>query len=421
MTAWQTLTDALTPLQFQDSPAGGALMVWHDGDVVVDTAVGCALPETAWHTRTLSVNFSIGKGVMATLIAVLVSRGLLKYDAPIADVWPQFAANGKQNITLRDVLTHSAGLFNITTLTKETADLIDWQIMLDKVANMAADTPKGQDDERYASAYSALVSGWILGGVVERATGLPLQEALEQYLAVPLGVAGELYYGVPADKLAQIAKPVRYFSQDASAVRRKPVLKPDTPEILAVLNDTPAAQIWQSALAGAPIGTASVNKLYFDTSAMNLVNYKNALMPNGRDGVEYHSDEVLQAKIPAANGVSSARALMTLYAMHAAGGVWQGQTLITPEVLADMRKVQIDGMDAVMPANMCWRSGFHRLFTVQNAPTAYGHMGYNGSVAFCDPERKLAFAFIHNFDTTMLNDVRQFALSELALKIADEL
>ncbi|STZ01559.1 Beta-lactamase [Moraxella lacunata] len=124
---------------------------------------------------------------------------------------------------------------------------------------------------------------------------------------------------------------------------------------------------------------------------------------------------VLQAVIPAANGVSTAHALATIYAMHANGGVWQGQTLITPAVLADMRAVRVDGFDAVMPANMRWRSGFHRLFSLQHTPNAYGHMGYNGSVAFCDPDRHLSFAFIHNFDTTMLNDVRQFVLSETAI------
>lgn len=151
---------------------------------------------------------------------------------------------------------------------------------------------------------------------------------------------------------------------------------------------------------------------------MNLANYKNALMPNGRDGVEYHHPDVLQAIIPAANGISTARALATIYAMHANGGKWQGDTLITPEVMRDLRVIRVDGFDAVMPANMLWRTGFHRLFSLQNAPNAYGHMGYNGSVAFCDPDRKLAFAFIHNFDTTMLNDVRQFVLSEMAIGLA---
>lgn len=409
---WQDFPELLSKLQFDDSPAGGSLVITHKGETVVNTAIGQALPHQDWHAHTLSVNFSIGKGVMATLVAVLVSKGLLGYDTPIGSYWAEFGVGGKEHITPRHILTHTAGLFNITTLTDDTDELTDWQTMTAKVAQMSPDTPKGQDEQGYGSAYSALVSGWILGGLVERVTGLPLQHALDEYLATPLGIQGELYYGLPADKLGQVAKPVRYFD-GTPTTKRKPTLKPDTPEMLAVYAGLDITPLWADKVG--MLGTSGINKLYFDTAKMNLVNYKNALMPNGRDGVEYHHDKVLQAVIPAANGVSTAHALATIYAMHANGGVWQGQTLITPAVLADMRAVRVDGFDAVMPANMRWRSGFHRLFSLQNTPNAYGHMGYNGSVAFCDPDRQLSFAFIHNFDTTMLNDVRQFVLVETAI------
>ena len=131
-----------------------------------------------------------------------------------------------------------------------------------------------------------------------------------------------------------------------------------------------------------PITTAHVNRLYFDTARMNLTNYKNALMPNAKDGLEYHRSDVLMATIPAANGVSSANALARIYAMHANDGIWQGRTVISKDVVSRMRAIQTDGFDAVMPANMRWRMGFHRLFSLQDVPDGYGHMGYNGSVAF---------------------------------------
>lgn len=418
MTTWHDFDEVLSTLVLEDAPAGGALVIYHQGNQVVNTATGLALPNTPWQSDTLSVNFSIGKGVMATLIAVLVSRGMLDYDEPIAKVWADFAHHGKQHITLRQVLTHTAGLFNIASLTKELSDLLDWQVMTDKVAYMTTDTPKGQQTAQYASAYSALVSGWILGKVVELCTSMSLQHALDEYLSKPLGVVGELFYGVPSDKVAQVARPVRHF--DGISAHRKPTLKPDSTAVLTALHSLPISQHWAMALGSEGLTTASINRLYFDSSAMNLVNYKNALMPNGRDGITYHHPEVLQAVIPAANGVSTANALAKLYAMHAGGGVWQGQTLITPNVLTDLRQLQVDGVDAVMPANMQWRSGFHRLFSIWHTPNAYGHMGYNGSVAFCDPDRELAVAFVHNFDTTMLNDVRQFALSEMAIDRASQ-
>ncbi len=420
MANWQDFDEILAKLQLDDAPAGGALVVYHDGQKVVDTAVGESLPNQPWSSSTLSVNFSIGKGVMATLIAVLVSKGLLDYERAIADDWAEFAQNGKQHIRLKDVLSHRAGLFDITSITTNANDLLDWQGMCQRVAAMPVGVPRGQAEQHYASAYSALVSGWVLGGLVERVTAMSVNEALSTYLAKPLGVDGELFYGVPESLVAQIAKPERYFYElpTDSTPRRKPVLKPDSEATLETFGTLPSASMWQSALVDAKLTTATINRLYFDTSRMNLANYKNALMPNSRDGLEYHRSDVLMSCIPAANGVSTANALAKIYAMHANDGVWQGETLIDAATLAAMRTVQTDGFDAVMPANMRWRMGFHRVFSLQNADTAYGHMGYNGSVAFCDPARKLSFVFIHNFDTTMLNDIRQFALSEMALGIA---
>ncbi|WP_250162320.1 serine hydrolase [Psychrobacter sp. WY6] len=176
------------------------------------------------------------------------------------------------------------------------------------------------------------------------------------------------------------------------------------------------------------LDTAHINRLYFNTSQLNLKNYKAALIPAGKQAIDYHSRETLQAIIPAANGVASAQALATIYAMLANGGTWQGHTFINSATFEQLSKPQVTGLDAVMPANMDWRLGYHRLFSLcQHIDSekfdankqGFGHMGYNGSVAWCDTERQLSFAFIHNFDTTMLNDVRQFALTEAVLNLVD--
>ncbi|OAV16886.1 putative esterase A [Moraxella catarrhalis] len=414
----EDFTQVLQALQFDDAPAGGVLVIYKDGQEVVNTAIGLALPNLPWSSQTLSVNFSIGKGVMATLIAVLVSEGLLDYEARISQYWHEFAQNGKTDICLKDVLSHTAGLFNISLVATDAEVLLDWDEMLKRIAAMPIATPKSQEEHHYASAYSALVSGWVLGGLVERVTDMTLNQALNQYLAKPLGVIDELYFGVGADFIDKIAKPERYFGEipKKNTPRRKPILKPDSETVLQTLTHLPTSLLWRASLGDKPITTAHVNRLYFDTARMNLTNYKNALMPNAKDGLEYHRSDVLMATIPAANGVSSANALARIYAMHADDGIWQGQTVISKDVVSRMRAIQTDGLDAVMPANMRWRMGFHRLFSLQDVPDGYGHMGYNGSVAFCEPSRRLSFAFIHNFDTTMLNDVRQFALSEMALQ-----
>ncbi|MCG6815525.1 serine hydrolase, partial [Moraxella catarrhalis] len=83
----------------------------------------------------------------------------------------------------------------------------DWDGMLECIAAMPTKIPKSQEEHQYASAYSSLVSGWVLGGLIERVTGMTLNEALKEYLAQPLGVVGELYFGVDDALVHQIAKP----------------------------------------------------------------------------------------------------------------------------------------------------------------------------------------------------------------------
>lgn len=400
------LKDAFLQLGFDDDKAGAALVLFKDSECVLECAFGQANASDLWTPHTLSVNYSIGKGVLATLVAVLVSKGLLDYEVPIAHVWSDFAQNGKADITLMQVLSHRANLFRIKDVASHNDELADWQTMLDKIAAMTPTAPQGV----YDSAYSALISGWVLGGLIERATQMPFQTALERYLAQPLGVAGELFFGLPQSYHDTIALPQPLWYDRFE--RKKPVLKPDSQQTQVFFEQLPIGGLWES-----EYNTQAINRLYFDHSQINLFNHKDALFIDRKTAINYHDPKLLATPIPAANGVSSAFALARMYAMHANEGVWEGDTLIDPTVLAKMRQINTTGMDGVMPATMHWRAGFHRLFSLQNTPNAYGHMGYNGSVAFCDPDRALALAFIHNFDTTMLNDVRQFVLTELALVV----
>lgn len=428
ITSLADIADLLQTLEFDDTPCGGAISIMQDGKLVLESAFGSANAYQAWTTHTLSVNFSIGKGVMATLIGALVSQGLLVYDKPICDYWPDFAQNDKQHIKLIDVLTHTADLFDVGDLLSDTAQLGDWQAMLQQVAALSQRSPSPRpphpkDNTPYASAYSALVSGWILGGLVEKVSKQPLQDALDDYLAKPLGIQGQLYFGLPYDKHDKLAMPYRLFDKNNASERKKPTLKPDSDKMTALYHRLPISDEWLYAIKqnGADkLTTGTINQLYFDSHHINMTNYKRALLFDGKTPINYYDDDLLSVPIPAANGVSSSHALATLYAMHANGGIWQGKTIIDNQTMHALRQVRVHGRDAVMPMNMCWRAGFHRLFSIHHAPHAYGHMGYNGSVAFCDPNRRLSLAFIHNFDTTMLHDVRQFALVESVLKLIDQ-
>ncbi len=425
----------LTDLQLDDAPAGGSLVVYQAGKCIAQASVGMAQIDKPWQPDTLSLNFSTGKGVLATLAHVLVSQQLLDYDTPIAHYWPEFATNGKADITLRTLMLHQADLFAISSIDADSETLLDWQAMKDKIAAMSQSQP--DQYENYESAYSALVYGWILGALIEVVTDMTLATALRYYLTEPLGIADSVYFGMPADKVNEVAKLVKDFkttddsaneNSDLRSKRHKPTLKPDSEETLATYASLPSYACWQQIaaknsanVADKKLTSTQINQLYFDHSAVNASNYRAALVPANKQPIDYHNSQTMQAVIPAANGVASAEALAIIYGMLANGGTWHEQTLIDKATFAELSKPQVNGMDAVMPINMNWRLGYHRLFSLcTDIDTGFGHMGYNGSVAWCEPTRKLSFAFVHNFDVTMLNDIRQFALTEALLEIVDK-
>ncbi|WP_201550807.1 serine hydrolase domain-containing protein [Psychrobacter sp. DD43] len=458
------LQQLLTDLQLDDAPAGGALVVYKAGKCIAQVSVGLARADLSWNPDTLSLNFSTGKGILATLVHVLVSQKKLDYDLPIAHYWSAFGVQNKEKITLRSVMSHQANIFSIQSIDLDNETVLDWNMMLEKIAAMPVIAP--EQAELYDSAYSALVYGWVLGGVIEAVTAMPLAQALRHYLTEPLGIANSCYFGVPENQVDKVARLVKNFesveevsenAQESSqpqprSRRHKPVLKPDSVDTLQTYSDLPSYACWQQQAANQyaiqsvtadseeqigkvlpTLDTAQINRLYFDNSQLNLKNYKAALLLASKEPIDYYHSQTLQATIPAANGVASAHALATIYAMLASGGMWQGKTLIDEATFKQLSTPQVTGMDAVMPAHMDWRLGYHRRFSICNsdnfevnthdtkfhAPQSFGHMGYNGSVAWCDPERQLSFAFVHNFDVTMLNDIRQFALTEAVLGLID--
>lgn len=440
----QNLKQIFANLQSPSAPLGGSWVVWHQGDCVLNQSIGVAnfidgMP-MPWTADTLSLNYSTGKGVLATLIHVLVSQGVLAYDIPIARYWPAFAANGKAKITLRAVLSHRAGLFAISDMVNANSELLDWQEMLKNIEQMPIKEHAG-----YLSAYSALVSGWVLGGLIEKATNMSLQKALDTYLAEPLGIKGAVFFQLPESLTDKMAMPKAYFCHDNNhntsaydkantqqGQRHKPIYRQDTPEMLKIYQSLPNYDCWQNLIQSGNlnnkdeynINTAMINGLYFNPKNMSIEYYKAAMVPERKVAIDYHQKQVLISKIPAANCVASANALATIYNMLANGGNHQGQTLIDSQTFNQLSTVQPSKQlnhnqsmqDAVMPAAMSWRLGYHRVFSVCHEMIhGFGHMGYNGSVAWCDPSRQLSMAYVHNFDATMLTDIRQFALTEAVL------
>lgn len=385
------LASQFSRLQDARSQQGGAaLVVYFQGQKVVDIFTGKKSQQEDWQSNTLAMCYSTGKGILATLAHILVSEGVLDYEQSIAHYWPEFAQNGKANITLRHVLSHQSGLFDIRNTIETATEMLDWPHMLEV---MAATTPRFAAGQSFA--YQPLTYGWILGGVIEKAAKQPLSWLMQRYLVQPLELDGA-YFGTPASELGRVAR-----------LLEKPK---------ASLTSAP-----QSKKNNAP-RKASLSERLLELSGQNPQDFQDAMIPKGMRNFSFYSDEGLQAVIPAANGVFTADSLARVYAMLANQGQWQGQQLIRPEVFKQLSTVQSKARDRVMPIPMHWRLGYHRILTMgKRAPHGFGHVGFNGSGAWCDFDRELSFAYTHNFNvTSATGDYRLWGLSQETIRCADE-
>lgn len=390
---FQDLAVQFSRLQDGRSENGGAaLTVYFQNEKVVDIYTGKKSKTEQWNEQTLSVCYSTGKGVLATLAHILVSEGFLDYDTPIVDFWPEFAQNGKENMTLRHILSHQSGLYDIRNIIASAVEMADWQHML-KVMEQA--TP------RFAVAtdiaYQALTFGWLVGGVLEKATQQSLTQLMQKYLVEPLQLDGA-YFGVPEAELNRVARLIQ---------KAAPVQKTET----------------KSSKSKTKHHKTSFSDKLVELTGQNPQDFLDAMVPKGMRDFSFFSDQGLQAIIPAANGVFSANSLAKVYAMMANKGVWEGKVLIRPEIFAELSQIQSIKRDRVMPIPMKWRLGYHRVISMgKRAKQGFGHIGYNGSGAWCDPQRGLSFAYTHNFAIgSITGDYRLWGLTQEALRCADGL
>jgi CubicO group peptidase (beta-lactamase class C family) len=370
------------------APGGTALCVWHRGQVVVDCWGGTRDAEgDPWEEDTIALSFSTTKGVASTLLHALADRGLIDYEAPVCEYWPEFGASGKQDVTVRQVLCHEAGLYHIRDMVEHADEMLDWDRM---TRALAASPPRHTPGT--AHGYHGFTFGWLVGEIVQRVAGKPFRQVLEEELAKPLELDG-LFVGVPADQMhrrAQLIEPPRRrgrrsperFARPARALNR--VLR-----------------------------TARVPYDMAEAAA--------ALVPQGIEDFDFGSERVAAASIPAANGTFTARSLAKLYAVLAAGGELDGVHLVSEETLARMRQVQNRGIGRVVPFSMRWRLGYHRVNTIRTrVPGGIGHSGYGGSGAWADPERNLAVALVLNSGAgTPFGDLRIVQISTAAVRCAD--
>lgn len=367
---------------------GAAVCVYHDARKVVDIWGGTRDRDGhPWLTDTTAPSFSTTKGVMSTLMHIFVEQGRASYDDCIATHWPAFAANGKDRITIRQALCHEAGLYRIDELITHASEILDWDRM---VGLLAEARPVHEPGLRHG--YHALTYGWLIGGLLEAIAAKPLQQILIDELVVPLQLDG-MFIGMPDDALHRRARLITRDGVTAPLERRDGRLD--------------AMRQWIER------GLAKVG--------VELDEFRAAMTLNG--AFDWNAQETVQAVIPAANGQFTARSLARMYAMIGNGGVLDGVRLLSEARVREMATVQSRKRDKVVFVPMYWRMGYHRAFSLPaSSPTAFGHYGFGGSGAFCDPSRGLAVAMTLNSGVgTAMGDTRMPRIARAAIKSVDRL
>ncbi len=328
---------------------GGALAVYVDGQPAVDVWKGWAdrgghLP---WSADTAAMVFSATKGMTATVIHRLADRGLIDYETPVAEYWPEFAANGKGALTVRQVMRHTAGLSGLRGATKE--DLLDHVVMEERLAAAAPGRLLGK------SAYHALTFGWLMSGLARAVTGKDMRVLFREELAEPLGTDGFHLGRPPAGSPTRAAEIV--MPQNIAA---NPVIDCVTRKVAHQLSGG-----WRS--------------MYFP----GVIAAVQGEIP------------MLDAEIPAANGVVTARGLARMYGAIANGGEIDGTRFLSRELVAGLTGRRSLRPDRNLFVPLAFHLGYHSL-PYGNVMPGFGHVGLGGSVGWADPADGVAFALVHN-------------------------
>ncbi len=352
---------------------GAAIAAYWKGEKVVDLWGGRRTPEgdAPWKEDTMVVVMSTTKGLSAMTLAVANARGWLDYDAPVARYWPEFAQNGKAEITVRQLLGHEAGLV-----------LLDEKLTLEKLRDLdnvahllARQRPAWPPGTRHG--YHTMTLGLYMQELIRRVD--PAHRTLGCFfhdeIAAPLDL--EFYIGLPRE------------IPDERIARVKP-LSP-----------------WRGLLALRYTPIAVTMKMIRPGSLLRRSFMGLGVDPNDRG--------YLEVEVPAGNGVGTARAIARAYCAFAEGGAELG---ITPEVFARITAPPIVArpVDEVLGVPSYFSLGFLRpgpTVGFGSGPRAFGSPGAGGSFAFADPDVRLGYAYVMNkLDFYLENDPREKALRD---------
>ena len=385
---WEQVRDAVHTNFAAGEEVGCSVAVYHKGKLVVDLVAGWAdrAKTKEYADDALQVVFSTTKGVTATAVAMCVERGLLSYELPVAHYWPEFAQNGKGNVTVAQLLSHQAGLYTVERH-MELEEILHWNTITAELAGMAPLWKPGT-----AHGYHALTFGWLAGELIRRVDGRGVGQFIQEEIAGPLGV--EIYVGLPEALENRVVpllqgrdpnEPAQPETEEARQVREllEQFMGPNTPGGKAL------------SLSGSWTGEGLFNR-----------------------------SDVLRAEIPAANGATNARSLAAMYAalQHPVNGV----QLLSGAMREAAFTVQTPANEAdkclVVPTSFAMGYMAASDFTPYAGEGSCGHPGFGGSVAFLQPQRELAFGYAMNkLAANLAGDTRAKTLMDAAARCADAL
>ncbi len=349
---FQRVADAFAANFAEAGEVGAACCAYRHGQPVVELWGGVAdvRLNRPWERDTPVLVFSLTKGITAVCIHMLVERGILDLDAPVASVWPEFGAAGKEAIPLRWVLSHRAGVAGIDAQVT-LHDVVGWDGV---VAAVAAQAPNWEPGTAFG--YHARTYGWILGEVVRRATGMSLGAFLAKEVAAPLGL--DMWIGLP----------------DSVEPRLAPIIPPDPPA------DPHLRDLW-------------VDMAMSDTLFGKVMSGPSHLFAYDE---RWNTRPLHQAEMPSSNGVATAASVARLFA--ATIGEVDGVRLLGPNTVKAACVTQSEGTDFVLGLPSRYGLGFALppWLPAPCPPTAFGHVGAGGSMTFADPESGLAFGYVMN-------------------------
>jgi CubicO group peptidase (beta-lactamase class C family) len=332
---------------------GASVAIALDGHILVDLWGGWAdKARTRRWTRDTIVNvYSTTKGLTAMCAHRLAGEGRLDLDAPVAQYWPEFAANGKDRIAVRALLNHRAGLPAIRKPLKP-EDLYNWQTMTDA---LAAEEPWWEPGTRHG--YHALTFGYLVGEVIRRITGKSVGHYFKDEIASPLKI--DAHIGLDARDDGRVAD-----------------------------------------MIGAPPPAPSDFNLFAQVAKYpESVTAKTFMNPLVLSMATANSRGWRGAEIPAANGHTNGRALARLYGVLARGGELDGVRVMEAREIPACHLEESSGRDEVLLISTRFSSGFMLSQADEEMgpnASAFGHPGAGGSLGFADPGAKIGFGYTMN-------------------------